>query len=575
MSYKKNILAGIILVISCHNSISQTKFENIPHTLAFENITVKGEMKMRALANFDRLERDKYLPQNLFITEAESGGWPGDTEGRTILALTLLSQATHRTPNYLSEIMQIFPTKLNAQGYFGTIYGDTISEQQLSSHGWVLRALSEYYLWKKDANTLQMINRIIANLALPTKGLHAIYPIDPSKRIHTGSYAGTHQKSIGKWILSTDIGCNFIFLDGLVQAYQLNKTPELEALIEEMIDRFLQMDLIAIKAQTHATLTVLRVMLRYYEINGNEKHLLEAQKRFELYLREGMTENYENYNWFGRPEWTETCAVIDSYMVAFALWRFTAKAEYLDYAQRIYYNGMCMEQRYDGSFGSQNCAGAKDDLLNVKITDVHWCCTMRGGEGLARAVENLIYVDKHSIYFPFFASAEVKIPYESGEIVLEEITDFPYKSSVKIVVKKNTLNFIPELKLFVPSYATKIILRINNKIIKTDILNNFVQLKASLKEGDVISYKFETKVQNSPTINRNTMPGHQVFMFGPLLLSSKQVAVDTLTGKEKFKEQGKLVFKSKKSKIVLQPVMHLMDSTVTKESKYNRKVLFK
>ena len=104
MSYKKNILAGIVLIISCQSLISQAKFENIPHTLAFENITVKGEMRTRALANFDRLERDKYLPQNLFITETQSGGWPGDTEGRTILALTLLAQATHRTPKYLSEI---------------------------------------------------------------------------------------------------------------------------------------------------------------------------------------------------------------------------------------------------------------------------------------------------------------------------------------------------------------------------------------------------------------------------------------------------------------------------------------
>ena len=574
MIMKKNIFI-IIIFISISSLRAQEISNSFPHTLPFENISVKGEMKARALANFSRMERDKYLPQSLFITEEQSGGWPGDTEGRTILALTLLSQATHRAPQYLDEIMRIYPTKLNKSGYFGKNYSDTISEQQLSSHGWVLRALSEYYLWKKDPKTLEMIQQIIQNLALPTKGQHALYPIDPSKRTHTGSYSGTHQKAVGKWILSTDIGCDYIFLDGLVQAYQLQKSPELKALIEEMIDRFLQVDLIAIKAQTHATLTALRALMRFYEMTGELKYLIETQKRFELYLHEGMTENYENYNWFGRPEWTETCAVIDSYMVAFSLWRFTGKTEYLDYAQRIYYNGICVEQRHNGGFGSQNCAGAKDEFLNVKITDVHWCCTMRGGEGLSRAIENLFYVDKQAIYFPFFASAEVKIPFGDKQLVLEEITDFPYKPEVKLVVKENSLNFEPNLKFFVAPFFKNPKIYLNKKQLKFNTINGFATVKIALKKDDIIRFTFNMKVQKNNPVNNNTLKNYQVYNYGPLLLGTTDTNSYKLNENEKFVQQSPLVFKSKTSKLVLKPIMHVMDSTVNKESKYCRKVLFK
>ena len=52
-----------------------------------------------------------------------------------------------------------------------------------------------------------------------------------------------------------------------------------------------------------------------------------------------MTENFENYNWFGRPEWTEGCAVIDSFIVATRLWRATGNAR-TSKTPMIYFNGM-------------------------------------------------------------------------------------------------------------------------------------------------------------------------------------------------------------------------------------------
>jgi hypothetical protein len=130
MTLNPNIVR-IILSISlltafceCTDKNQNQKLE----TTGFENIQIGGELKVRSNKNFDRLEEDLYQPKNLFWSEKESGGWPADKEGRTILGLVMNARASHRTPKYLSEIMGMLPSHLNIKGYMGTIHPESINE---------------------------------------------------------------------------------------------------------------------------------------------------------------------------------------------------------------------------------------------------------------------------------------------------------------------------------------------------------------------------------------------------------------------------------------------------------------
>ena len=64
-------------------------------------------------------------------------------------------------------------------------------------------------------------------------------------------------------MLSTDVGCVFIGMEGLIQAYAVLGDEDLKKPIEILLNRFLQMALTGIKAPTHATLTACRGLLRY------------------------------------------------------------------------------------------------------------------------------------------------------------------------------------------------------------------------------------------------------------------------------------------------------------------------
>jgi len=565
-----------LLLTCCNTLFSQPVQRNPISCIAFDQVQVGGELLSRLTRNFNRLEEEKYRPAKVYLSEEQSGWWPGDTEGRTILGLTLDAQATGREPCYLDSIIALFPQKVNPKGYFGTIYPDSLfDEQQLSSHGWVLRGLCEYYLWKKDPEVLLYINRIINNLILPTKGFQSLYPIDTAGRRHEGKQIGNRINARrGNWILSTDIGCDFIFLDGVVQAYQVTQREELKPVIEEMIGRFKRIDLEAIKAQTHASLTGMRALLRYYQSTGDTSLLHQVEKDYTLYRTVARTENYENYNWFGLPKWTEPCAVVDSYILSVWLWMYTGNPLYLEDAHHIYYNALGFEQRANGGFGTNSCLGAGSPFLKVDLDEAHWCCTMRGGEGLSRVAQYSYFTGNESVYIPFFENSTVRLFFGKDSLVLQQKTDYPYQGKVLLKVIASSLTFTPDIYFFAPSWVSNPHLTLHGKPVKFTAGRDFIVCTRKLHTGDSIEYSFRIKSGEEPLDNPNSLKGYHKFYYGPLLLGKVGKEEIQLPRGLQFKPEGK-VFKAINNSVMLTPVHHLLNKEVNKESGYMIQVLFK
>jgi hypothetical protein len=96
----------------------------------------QGDLLHRLNKNFDRLEQNDYTPDQLFKRDA-TGGWPGDTVGRTLLAWASLARTTGRDLRYLSAVLTELPHYLNEQGYMGPEC-TTLDEQTLFGHGWLV-----------------------------------------------------------------------------------------------------------------------------------------------------------------------------------------------------------------------------------------------------------------------------------------------------------------------------------------------------------------------------------------------------------------------------------------------------
>jgi len=573
-------IVGVFLLLTLFSFTQRQEKSDVSlHPVGFDQVNVQGELYQRVMKNFDRLETDIYHPENVFPEHHHptSAGWPGDKEGRTILGLVLEAQATHRTPLYLDEMICILPQKLNKKGYLGSIQQDTINEQQLSGHGWLLRALCEYYIWKKDMKVKSYIEGIINNLALPTAGHHRNYPINPAERVAgTGGMAGSPVNVVRGWKLSTDVGCDFIFMDGVVQAYGLFPSAELKSLIDEMIARFFEMDLVSLKAQTHATLTGLRAVLRYCEITGNYDLMPEIEKRYKLYCEQAMTENYENFNWFERPQWTEPCAIIDSYLLAVQLWQHTQLPRYLEDAQLIYYNAIGHTQRVNGGFGSDNCPGPKDNFLSVKADEAFWCCSMRGGEGLAKSVQYSYFTQGDTLVVPSFNTNSVNVNLNGTPVTISQQTGYPFGNKILLSIDGLNKPVRLNLKLFVPSWVHDPVIKKNHQQVDFQVKNGFAIVSSRVRKGDLLEYTFIMNSGVEPVVNAlHTPTGNGRLFYGPLLLGyegTSEIEIPKDADVVIYDGNG---FRIKGTNTVLSPVYHLMDAKVCKNTGYKKQILFK
>jgi len=518
--------------------------------IGLADIEIKGELGYRAGLNYTRLEGQWYRPEEVF--QADKHGWPGDWEGRVILALTLLAQSTHRTPAYLDKIISQVPAHLNAKGYFGPILpGGKYDEQHLSGHGWILRGLCEYYLWKKDKRVKNILEIMIKNFIMTTKGAFAIYPLDPTTRFQDPAWILSKLQTKTKHHAETsDAGCAFILLDGVTQCYEVFMTPELKDLANEMFDRYMQVDFLTLHIQTHATLTGIRSMIRMHELTGEKKYLYNAIRTFSLYKKEAWTDCYGNYNWFGAPRWTEPCGIIDSFMIATSLWKFTKDPLYLEDAHHIYFNALSHGNRINGSFGSDRCCGAietEDNQFLAPINyETYWCCTMRGGEGFSRAIEYSFFIDGDAVLVPYYNNCNATLRFSDGLIKFEEVTDYPYYGNVSFEVHEVTAKKPKIFKFFVPSWTKqdKVEVKLNGTAIKARFGDGFLAVNMALKAGDKIEFDLVLSAKVEETKFKNSIKGFHKYSFGPMLLGWKSnVAVNSLEG-NKFENYAESKYRS-------------------------------
>lgn len=535
-------------------------------SLLYNEVKPAGELRTRIAKNFERLHAERYQKDKLFTTSHDPK-WPGDMEGRVTLGLVLDAQALGIDEPGIDELFAEFPKHYNKDGYIGPIhFPDQIDEQQLSSHGWVLRALCEYWLWKHKPETKQQIQRMVETLILPTRGLHHEYPLDPGARKQTGEASGTTVATSGKWRLSSDIGCDFIFFDGVVQAYAITRDERIVPVIEELVTLFNRMDILAIQAQTHATLSGTRAMIRWYELCGKKDVLDRAEQVFATYLKEGCTENFENYNWFGRPDWTEPCAIVDSYLVACQLWQHTGKPEFLEAAQGIYFNGLAATQRSNGGFGLNNCSGARHTHLVTMTDEAFWCCTMRGGEGLSAAARYCAFTGKDSLWLVTYMDNDISATLTSGKLSFKQRSQYPFGSSTTLTIGEAPGTTVT-LQLFSPSFLTPESVTVNGTAVEMKNEAGFIPVSRVWKSGDVLEFRFTPKLGRISPRNTHSLQGYELIREGPLLLAARlpeqpedkkaSPAALPLSGALKAREPGKPTL----GETPLVPVYHLLDPT--------------
>ena len=485
---------------------------------SFKEITALGDIGYRSLKCFSRLESKIYQPCDVEKIEKETD-WPGDWIGRTLLGVSLLSVATGRESAFVEQLVDTVENLRNTQGYLGHIEQPQVfDEQQFSGHNWLLRGLLSYYHWKKDEHALSMARDIVQNLYLPAAGFYRKYPMKREDHVYVGGKSGSVTgKVVNHWRTSSDTGCAFMCLDGLVDYYALTKDERVKMLLEEMIEVFCKIDFIGLSMQTHASLSATRGIIKLYHITGNEQYLEFAKRFFDLYLDYGATANYANFNWFCRAEWTEPCAIIDSYILSSDLFCETKDAFYLKAANRIHYNAMDFAQRLNGGFGCDVCVGPQKTILHADtdgnpLCEAYWCCSMRGGEGLSSLTRNLYLMENGTIYIAQYGNSRL----ETTDLVVKQRTTFPKEGNVVLEID-NTSDNIRKLALYIPDYALMPSVTVKERTCTVSKTGEFYFLPLSYGKQK-ITLSFGIALHTEPCIGKMTPAGRYGYWHGDLML---------------------------------------------------------
>ena len=478
----------------------------------FEDITpAEGLLRERAartMALYKAYSPEHVLTLNYSTTPSDKA-FPGDTIGRYILSTSLLAQALHEPePETLKKVMLALPNMLNAEGYLGWVLPpDRADETGLANLMWA-NGLTEYYLWKKDPTALDFNRNLFRRIILPVREAFYYY------------YAAERTDDKIKWVHCTgDTAQAFGILDPATRGATLFPSPELKEEINELIRLDGRIDHVKIQAQIHAVLFTARGILRWYEAEGHPEHLRFAERLYRNYRDLAMTENYENYNWFGRPDWTEGCAIVDSFTVAMRLWRLTGKSEYLGDAQLILYNGLLVNQK-DGDFGVNNCVGANRQIFLKPGQPAPWCCSVWGGKGLARAIQYSYFrlADGLMVTIPGPGTVTARLP--DGLLKLRQTTGYPHENGIRFEVVASESPRERRLAVFMPPWIRResITLSVNGQPAAWALESDFLVVKRVMRRGDILELQFQQVAGPVGLLYPDRMPGYHRYLHGPLVL---------------------------------------------------------
>ena len=179
--------------------------------------------------SFGRLSAEPYDFAHVF--RGGDCAWPGDFEGRALLAFLCHYHIGGRRIPCMERMMAVLPEHTNRYLFIGEIpNGESVNEQQLSGHNWYLRAMLEYAETFGDPLAAEAAKGVFEHLFLPALPFYDRYPLERGKT--DGGVDGHISDTKNGWKLSSDVGCAFMCVDGVSQYYEHTGDPRAAAFLE-------------------------------------------------------------------------------------------------------------------------------------------------------------------------------------------------------------------------------------------------------------------------------------------------------------------------------------------------------
>jgi len=238
--------------------------------------------------------------------------------------------------------------------------------------------------------------------------------------------------------------------------------------------------------------------------------------------------------------YSETCAAIGGVYWAERMFRLTGNSSYIDILERMLYNAVIDGISLKGTeffYANPLETDGKYKFYGNSCTRQSWydcsCCPTN----LIRFIPfipNLIYATQEDdLYVNLFIASKAKISLKSGEINIEQKTDYPWNDKVNLQISTSK-PFEFALKIRIPSWVQNEIpgnlyhytnaqgkpyqVKLNGKTIKAELKNGYFEISGKWKTGDRIDLQFPMHVRTvvaDPQVKDDV--GKFAVEYGPLV----------------------------------------------------------
>lgn len=220
-------------------------------------------------------------------------------------------------------------------------------------------------------------------------------------------------------------------------------------------------------------------------------------------------------------EGPETCNTYNMLKLSKSLFTSKPDIDYINYYERAMYNHILSSQHPErGGFVYFTSMRPRHYRVYSQPHEGFWCCVGSGIENHGKYGELIYAHNGKDVYVNLFVASSLS--WKEKGLVLDQLTEFPYKESSDIKVQ---LDRPQKFKMLIrnPSWIKKggFKLMVNNKAVKADYNADYVVIDRKWKSGDIISVSLpmETKAEYLPDGSQWVS-----FVHGPIVLAA---ATDT------------------------------------------------
>jgi hypothetical protein len=212
------------------------------------------------------------------------------------------------------------------------------------------------------------------------------------------------------------------------------------------------------------------------------------------------------------------------------LFKITGNSKYADYYENTFINAILSSQNPKTGMTTyfQPMATGFFKVYSTE-TGHFWCCTGSGMENFSKLGDSIYYKDENSVYVIRFTSS--KLTWEEKGLVITQKADIPMNDYTTYTISTSGKDVTADIVLRVPEWiAGNPVVTINGQETAVQVVNGFIRLSNTWKDGDVIKYTMPMKlIPYDLPDNANVI----AFKYGPIVLSAnlgKENMITSITG---------------------------------------------